>query len=141
MVCTSLVKGLMPALPRIKRHGKAWHWNASHCIFVPATYHGLLDVVVGTSRGAGEVFGKKQSGREHWSNLHAASLPDDADLLEAARATAAELIGTYGIDPAAWPPSLLGAIAYNRLPNLDFYDVPDSAFLSPDAPTNKGPPA
>ena len=84
-------------------------------------------------RGAGEVFGRKQSGREHWTQLRAAHLPDDEDLLEAARAAAAELLSTYSIDPSAWPRPLLAAIGYSQLPNLDFYDVPDLAFAGKEA--------
>lgn len=74
-------------------------------------------------RGAGEVFGRKQSGQEHWAHLHAASLPEDADLLELARSAAADLIATHGIDPASWPQPLLTAIAYSKLPDLDFYEA------------------
>lgn len=83
-------------------------------------------------RGAGEVLGRKQSGREHWSQLHAAHLPDDADLLEAARTTAMDLFSTLSIDPAAWPQPLLTAMGYNQLPNLDIYEVPDNAFTARD---------
>ncbi|KAK9805937.1 hypothetical protein WJX73_006834 [Symbiochloris irregularis] len=81
-------------------------------------------------RGAGEVFGRKQSGQEHWAFLHAASLPEDADLLELARSAAADLIATHGVDPASWPQPLLTAIAYSKLPSLDFYEAADADLLA-----------
>lgn len=84
------------------------------------------------------MFGRKQSGREHWTQLRAARLPDDGNLLEAARATAAELLSTYSIDPSAWPQPLLGAMAYSRLPNLDFYELPEHALGSPDRTLDAG---
>ena len=74
------------------------------------------------------MFGKKQSGREHWTQLRAARLPDDGDLLESARETAAEMICTYSVDPRDWPQPLLAAMSFNRLPNLDFFELPEHAF-------------
>lgn len=62
------------------------------------------------SRGAGDIIGRRQSGRDSAAALRVARLPADRDLLEAARTAAARALARYGPDPAAWPPTLLAAM-------------------------------
>ena len=66
--------------------------------------------------GAGDVIGRRQSGRDAASALRVARLPADRDLLEAARAAAARALARYGPDPAAWPPALLAAMQSQARP-------------------------
>lgn len=68
------------------------------------------------ARGAGDVIGRRQSGRDAAGALRVARLPDDRDLLEAARRGAACALGRYGADPAAWPPALLAALRSQARP-------------------------
>jgi hypothetical protein len=68
------------------------------------------------ARGAGDVIGRRQSGRDAAGALRVARLPDDRDLLEAARRGAARALGRYGADPAAWPPALLAALRSQARP-------------------------
>jgi hypothetical protein len=68
------------------------------------------------ARGAGDVIGRRQSGRDAAGALRVARLPDDRDLLEAARRGAARALGRFGADPAAWPPALLAALRSQARP-------------------------
>ncbi|KAK9821728.1 hypothetical protein WJX81_006389 [Elliptochloris bilobata] len=78
-------------------------------------------------RGAGDIIGRRQSGRDAASSLRVARLPADRDLLEAARAAAARALARYGPDPAAWPPALLAAMQSQALPVLDLHALPVNA--------------
>jgi RecG-like helicase len=77
-------------------------------------------------RGAGELFGQKQSGFDMGFGpvLLATDLAKDAEVLYAARAAAAGLIQRYGFKDL--PPALLDAIpAYNmsRLLEVKMQDI------------------
>ena len=74
-------------------------------------------------RGPGDFLGKKQSGRDGLSCLKAARLPEDRQLLEQARAAAAELLQEYGLEPSGWPQDLLAALKDKNLPDLDLSEV------------------
>ena len=81
-------------------------------------------------RGPGDCLGTKQSGRDGLKYLKAAKLPDDRQLLEQARAGAAEMIQEYGLEPDTWPPDLLAALKDSALPDLDLSEVPQLAWGS-----------
>ncbi|KAL0044700.1 hypothetical protein WJX82_006055 [Trebouxia sp. C0006] len=74
-------------------------------------------------RGPGDFLGKKQSGRDGLSYLKAAKLPEDRQLLEQARAAAAELLQEYGLEPSGWPKDLLAALKDRSLPDLDLSEM------------------
>lgn len=74
-------------------------------------------------RGPGDFLGRKQSGRDGLSCLKAARLPEDRQLLEQARAAAAELLQEYGLEPSGWPQDLLAALKDKNLPDLDLSEV------------------
>jgi len=67
--------------------------------------------------------GKKQSGRDGLSYLKAAKLPEDRQLLEQARAAAAEVLQEYGLEPSGWPKDLLAALKDRSLPDLDLSEM------------------
>ena len=75
-------------------------------------------------RGPGDFLGKKQSGRDGLSYLKAAKLPEDRQLLEQARAAAAEMLQEMGLDPSKWPSDLLAALKDESLPDLDLAELP-----------------
>ncbi|KAL3158650.1 hypothetical protein ABBQ32_011393 [Trebouxia sp. C0010 RCD-2024] len=75
-------------------------------------------------RGPGDFLGKKQSGKDGLSYLKAAKLPEDRQLLEHARAAAAEMLQEMGLDPSTWPPDLLAALKDRSLPDLDLSELP-----------------
>ncbi len=77
-----------------------------------------------TCRGPGDFLGKKQSGKDGLSYLKAAKLPEDRQLLEHARAAAAEMLQEMGLDPSKWPPDLLAALKDPSLPDLDLAELP-----------------
>ena len=49
-----------------------------------------------------------------------AKLPEDSAMMNDAREAAAEMIHRNGLDPGAWPPSVLVALARRRLPKINF---------------------
>jgi hypothetical protein len=61
------------------------------------------------ARGPGDFLGKRQSGRDAFSALRNARLPQDKALLEAARGAAAEIIADWQ-DGRPPPPALLAAM-------------------------------
>ena len=75
-------------------------------------------------RGPGDFLGKKQSGKDGLSYLKAAKLPEDRQLLEQARAAAAEMLQEMGLDPSKWPADLLAALKDRSLPDLDLAELP-----------------
>ena len=77
--------------------------------------------------------GKKQSGRDGLSYLKAAKLPEDRQLLEQARAAAAELLQEYGLEPAGWPQDLLAALKDRGLPDLDLTEMSHISWGGPQA--------
>jgi hypothetical protein len=82
--------------------------------------HGLLTPVMSIHpRGAGDILGKKQSGRDCLNCLKAAVLPRDTRLLDMARARAVRVINQFGLDPGCWPPALLAALKRSSPPELD----------------------
>ena len=87
----------------------------------------------GICRGAGEVLGTKQSGTKAIGCLRACSLPEDQDLLEAARAGAVSLLAEHGLDPDTWPEGLLAALGDRELPNLDISQLPTNSLAAHDA--------
>lgn len=68
--------------------------------------------------------GKKQSGVNGLGYLKAAKLPQDRQLLEMARAGAAELLQDSGLEPASWPQDLLAALKDRGLPDIDLAELP-----------------
>ncbi len=86
--------------------------------------HGVCDAHCAVlHRGPGDFLGKKQSGRDGLSYLKAAKLPEDRQLLEQARAAAAELVQEYGLEPSGWPKHLLAALKDRSLPDLDLSEM------------------
>lgn len=63
--------------------------------------------------------GRQQSGRDMLASLRLTKLPQDHEVMEDARQTAAELLSLYGLNPADWPPALLLSLARPDLPKLD----------------------
>ena len=57
-------------------------------------------------RGPGDFLGKKQSGVNGLGYLRVAKLPQDRQILEQARAGAAELLQESGLEPASWSKDL-----------------------------------
>lgn len=84
-------------------------------------------------RGAGEVLGRKQSGQKAIGCLRACSLPEDQDLLEAARGGAVSLLEEHGLEPDQWPPCLLAALGDRELPTLDISQIPANSLAAHDA--------
>ncbi len=76
------------------------------------------------ARGAGELLGRRQSGRDALAALRAARLPGDAALLERAREAAALLLARGGGRPDGWPRELLAAVADPALVDLDLAELP-----------------
>lgn len=56
--------------------------------------------------------------------LKAARLPQDRQILEQARAGAAELLQESGLEPSAWPRDLLAALKDRGLPDIDLAELP-----------------
>ncbi len=74
------------------------------------------------ARGAGELLGRRQSGRDALAALRAARLPGDAALLERAREAAALILARGR--PDSWPRELLAAVADPALVDLDLAKLP-----------------
>jgi ATP-dependent DNA helicase RecG len=75
-------------------------------------------------RGAGEVIGRRQSGKEAMGGLKVCQLPQDAMLVEAAREAAAGLMAVSGGRPVGWSRELLAAVVDPSLLNLDLAELP-----------------
>lgn len=74
-------------------------------------------------RGAGEVLGTRQSGRDVKSSLKACQLPRDRKLLEAAREAAALHMREHKQGPLTWSPELLACVADASVMDLDISSV------------------
>ncbi|KAL4452493.1 hypothetical protein ABPG75_008155 [Micractinium tetrahymenae] len=77
-------------------------------------------------RGAGEVLGKRQSGRNVRSTFKAARVPGDRELLEQAREAASRLLAADP-DPRSWPAGLRALVADEGLLQLDTLSLPSLA--------------
>lgn len=75
-------------------------------------------------RGPGDFLGKKQSGVNGLGYLKAAKLPQDRQILEQARAGAADLLQRSGLEPSAWSQDLLAALKDRGLPDIDLTELP-----------------
>jgi ATP-dependent DNA helicase RecG len=77
-------------------------------------------------RGAGELLGRRQSGRDAVGALKAARLPGDSALVERAREAAALHMARCRGAPSAseWTPELLAAVADPSLLDLDLAELP-----------------
>jgi ATP-dependent DNA helicase RecG len=75
-------------------------------------------------RGAGELLGQRQSGRDVAGALRACRLPGDAALLERAREAAALHMDRCRGTPEGWAPELLAAVADPSLLELDLAELP-----------------
>ena len=78
-------------------------------------------------RGAGEVIGRRQSGREAFGALKVCSLPQDGALVEVAREAAAMLMAASGGRPVGWSRELLAAVVDPALVDLDLRQLPNVA--------------
>ena len=76
-------------------------------------------------RGAGDVIGRRQSGREALGALKACSLPQDGQLVIAAREAAAALMAATGGKPTGWPKELVAAVVDPKLVDLDLAEIPN----------------
>ena len=74
-------------------------------------------------RGPGDFLGKKQSGRDAFSSLKSARLPQDWQLLEEARRTAATLCADWRDGQADPPAPLLAAVHKQAQALLDIRQV------------------
>lgn len=77
-------------------------------------------------RGAGEVLGRRQSGRDVRSTLKAARIPGDRELLEQAREAASRMLAEQP-DPRTWPEGLRALVADEGLLQLDTLSLPSLA--------------
>lgn len=74
-------------------------------------------------RGPGDFLGKKQSGRDAFSSLKSARLPQDRQLLEEARRAAATLCALWRDGQADPPAPLLVAVARQAQTLLDISQI------------------
>jgi ATP-dependent DNA helicase RecG len=75
-------------------------------------------------RGAGEVIGRRQSGKEAQGGLKVSQLPQDAMLVEMAREAAAGLMAATDGRPTGWSRELLAAVVDPSLLDLDLAELP-----------------
>nr|BAD42331.1 DNA helicase RecG [Nannochloris bacillaris] len=75
-------------------------------------------------RGAGEVIGRRQSGKEAMGGLKVCQLPQDGMLVEAAREAAAGLMAASEGRPTGWSRELLAAVVDPSLLDLDLAELP-----------------
>lgn len=75
-------------------------------------------------RGAGDVIGRRQSGKEALGSLKVTNLPEDAALVEAAREAAAALMAATHGKPTGWSRELLAAVVDPSLVDLDLAEIP-----------------
>ncbi|KAH7620587.1 hypothetical protein Ndes2526B_g04506 [Nannochloris sp. 'desiccata'] len=76
-------------------------------------------------RGAGEVIGRRQSGRDALGGLKVCQLPQDAMLVETAREAAAGLMAASEGRPTGWSRELLAAVVDPSLLDLDLTELPN----------------
>jgi len=76
-------------------------------------------------RGAGEVIGRRQSGKDAMGGLKVCQLPQDAMLVEMAREAAAGLMAASEGRPAGWSRELLAAVVDPSLLDLDLAELPN----------------
>jgi hypothetical protein len=97
--------------------------NLGHDMLPPPFLQTLPSAIV--RRGPGDIIGKQQSGKEGLASLNATDLKTDTIIMEQARETAAEMIKTYGLCPADWPPAILARLSRTQsLPKLEDAQVP-----------------
>ena len=75
-------------------------------------------------RGAGEILGIRQSGKDATSSLKACKLPEDLALLEKAREAAALFMEKHPEGPVSWPKEMLWLVRNPNLLSLDLAELP-----------------
>lgn len=75
-------------------------------------------------RGAGELLGRRQSGRQGLGEMKACRLPGDEDLVEQAREAAVAHLARTGGDPRRWSKELVAAVTDESLIDLDLMELP-----------------
>lgn len=75
-------------------------------------------------RGAGEILGKKQSGKESMGGMKVCELPRDGPLVEQAREAAAMYMVENGGTPRGWSRELLSCVVDPKMLDLDLHELP-----------------
>jgi len=78
-----------------------------------------------TLRGAGELLGRRQSGRGVTGELKVCQLPQDAGLVELARKAAGIHLVRRGSHPCGWSTELVDAVVDPAITDLDLAELPN----------------